>query len=392
MIEVALLGSAAALVYKACQRIPSGPRGRSWELPALSVLDPPARPLGGDLAALGAALVAGLSARDLDVSLVDVVTGPTVARFELDLGTSRVAALSKLRLDIGVLLGSPNPRLLTPIPGKHLVGVEIERPTRDLVNLRSVLGSEVPRVLEIAIGVTSDGDPLLANLKGLPHLLIAGATGAGKSTFLNSLIVSLLMGASPDDLQLLLIDPKRVELTQYSGLPHLRRPIVTEGGDAIGALGAVVNEMNARNERMRRMRVRNLSEARAKGWKVPYLVVIIDEVAELMMTAKEWVEPPIARIAQLGRAAGMHLVVATQRPDVKVITGGIKANIPGRVGFAVASHVDSKVILDKVGAETLYGKGDMLFARNGLTLTRAQAALVTDDEIRKVVQWWTKQR
>lgn len=396
-LEFFLVGGAIGAVVKARRagRFPSLSglaRRRPWELPPLHLLDTPRRALESDLGAYPADLVAGLAARGVTVRHTGTVIGPTVARIELDLGAERFARLTALRPDIGYLLGTPNPRILPTVDGRSVVGIEIPRRERELVRLSTVLGAEPVRVLDIGIGLTVDGAPVVANFEHLPHLLIAGATGAGKSTFLNSLIVSLLLGATPRDLQLLLIDPKRVELSQYEGLPHLWRPIVTEGGDAIGALLSVVEEMENRYKQLKRLGVRKLSEAHEKGVDIPYLVVIIDEVAELMMTARDYVEPPIARIAQLGRAAGIHLGVATQRPDVKVITGGIKANVPSRVGFAVASHTDSRVILDNVGAEHLLGRGDLLYTDGGPSLTRAQSAYVTNEEIRKVVSWWIDQR
>lgn len=397
MIELFLLGAAAGAVVKARQARPArvGPRrrrGRAWELPGLDVLASAPRPLGGDLGGYGETLISGLSARGLEVRLAGTVTGPSVVRYELDLGDARLSRLTGLTRDIGYLLGASNPRILTPVDGRSVVGIEVPRRERELVTLASVLGRKRLGVLDVAIGLTTDAMPVMANLAQLHHVLVAGATGAGKSTFLNSLIVSLLVGASPKDLQLLLIDPKRVELSQYAGLPHLWRPIAKDGGDAIIALVAVVEEMNRRYAFMERKGFRNIAEARAKGVDLPYLVVIIDEVAELMMVAREHVEPAIAGIARLGRGAGIHLVPATQRPDVKVITGEIKANIPARVAFAVASNTDSRVILDANGAENLTGKGDLLFSTGGHELTRAQGAYVTDDEIRKVVQWWIKQR
>lgn len=393
VIETLLLGAATGAVVKACRgrTFPRLPRRHAWELPGLDVLGTAPRPLQGDLGAYGETLISGLAARGLEVRLADTVVGPTVVRYELDLGDERLGGLTKLTRDVGYLLGTPNPRILTPVDGRSVVGVEVPRRDPQSVRLATVLGSKPLGVLDIGIGLTTDGMPIVANLTHLPHLLIAGATGAGKSTFLNGLIVSLLMGASPKDLQLLLIDPKRVELAQYRGLPHLWQPVVTDVDNAIGSLLAVVDEMDNRYKTLASMGVRNISEARAKGANLPYLVVIIDEVADLMMRASEYVEPAIARVAALGRAAGIHLVPATQRPSVKVITGDIKANIPSRAAFAVSNHTDSGVILGSKGAETLIGNGDMLFTDGGHKLIRAQGALVTDDEIERVVQWWIKQ-
>ena len=393
MIEFFALGAAVGAVVRARQA-GNGPRrrrGRSWELPELDVLGSAPRPVESVLEANGEVLVSGLSDRGVTVRLVGTVVGPSVVRYELGLGAERLSRLTALKPDIGYLLGSPNPRILTPVNGRSVVGIEVERIDRKTVGLASVLASKPLDVLDIAVGLTTDGEQVMANLGRLPHLLVAGATGAGKSTFLNALIVSLLMGASPKDLHLLLIDPKRVELAQYAGLPHLWRPIARDGGDAITALLAVVEEMRRRYALIESEGVRNIAEARAKGVDLPYLVVIIDEVAELMMVARDHVEPAIAGIARLGRAAGIHLVPATQRPDVKVITGEIKANIPARVAFAVQSNTDSRVILDAIGAENLTGMGDLLFSDGGPTLTRAQGALLADDEIERIVQWWTNQ-
>jgi len=398
MLEFALAGAGVAAVVKArrAHAARDGPRrrrGRAWELPPLHTLGSAPRALGSDLGGYADRLVTGLSSRGVSVALVDIVAGPSVVRFELALGLSeRVSRLTALKADIGYILGAPNPRILTTVDGRSVMGIEIPRPNRQLVTLGSVLASERLRLLDIAIGLTADGAPMVANVTELPHVVIAGATGAGKSTFLNSLIVSLLMGASPRDLQLLLIDPKRVELAQYQGLPHLWRPVVTEGGEAIGSLLEVVDEMDKRYKFLASKGFRNISEARASGLETPYLIVIIDEVADLMMQAKAYVEPALLRIAQLGRAAGVHLVVATQRPSIKVLTGDLKANIPSKVAFAVSSNTDSRVILDAIGAENLTGKGDLLYSDGGPTLTRAQGALVTDSEIGKVVQWWKRQK
>lgn len=397
MLEIALLAAALGVYVKlrGAWQARAGPvrrPKRPWQLPPSTMLRSTPSGLESDLAAYATRLVAGLSARGLHVRHAGTVVGPTVVRYELDLGDARVSSLTNRAADIAYLLGAERPGILSPVDGRSVVGIEVPRRTRETVRLASVLASERLRALDVGIGLTTDGAPIVANLSALPHLLIAGATGAGKSVFINSLIVSLLMGATPADLQLLLIDPKRVELAQYRGLPHLLRPIVTEGGDAIGALLAAVDEMDKRYKHLERLKVRNISEANAKGAKMPYLVIIVDEMADLMMAAREYVEPAIVRIAQLGRAAGVHLVLATQRPSVDVITGLIKANVPARAAFAVTSHTDSRVILGYNGAETLTGKGDMLWSDGGHKLSRAQSALVTDDEIGKVVRWWKSQK
>jgi S-DNA-T family DNA segregation ATPase FtsK/SpoIIIE len=369
----------------------NGPRrhlGPAKALPGASVLDTAPRPVGSDLAATGARLVATLAARGVKVALEGTVAGPTVARFDLSLGAGvRVARLTTLKEDIAYELGS-KPRIINPVaPG--VIGIEIERADRQMVTLASVIAGQPLGLLDIPLGLGVDGTPIRVNLGDLPHALVAGMTGAGKSTFLNALIVSLLMGASPRDLALVLIDPKRTELHQYEGLPHLWRPVVTDDDNALKVLGEVVAEMGKRYDYFHRHKVRDIKElrARGKGKHFPYLVVVIDELAELMLRAKVAVEPMLQSITQLGRAAGIHAVVATQRPDVTVITGKVKANLPSRIAFAVDSNTDSRVVLDSPGAELLLGKGDLLF-KDGKGLMRAQSAYVSDNEIERVVEWW----
>ncbi|HEX3464209.1 MAG TPA: FtsK/SpoIIIE domain-containing protein, partial [Candidatus Elarobacter sp.] len=283
-----------------------------------------------------------------------------------------------------------------PIPGKSAVGIEIPNTTVSIVALREILDG-IPRSvppLTMALGKDITGKPVTGELGKMPHLLVAGATGAGKSVCLNCIIASLLCIATPDQLELLMIDPKRVELTVYNGIPHLKNEVITDPSMAAGALAMITREMDTRYERFAKAGVRKIEEYNAKypDEKLPYVVVIIDELADLMLVAPAKVEMLIMRLAQLARATGIHLVVATQRPSVDVITGLIKANIPSRIAFAVSSQVDSRTILDMGGAERLLGRGDMLYLPiDAPKPVRAQGALVTGAEIERLVAFWKRQ-
>lgn len=326
---------------------------------------------------------------DVDAPLVSATQGPTVIRYELRLGpTTAVKRIKALSEDIANAVGSAAVRIVSPIPGKKkLVGIEVPRPDRQSVTLAEILGSITdPHPLMVALGRDIEGKAVSANLARMPHILIAGATGAGKSGCLNAILVSVLTRATPEQVRLLLIDPKRVELTAYEGVPHLVRPIVTSAKNAAEALEWVVAEMDGRYEALAAAGVRNIDEYNARGSHMPYLLVVVDELADLMLVAPKDVEGSIVRIAQLARAAGIHLVLATQRPSVDVVTGLIKANVPSRLAFATSSLADSRVILDQPGAEKLLGAGDGLFLPMGASVpVRIQGAWVGDIEIDEIV-------
>jgi S-DNA-T family DNA segregation ATPase FtsK/SpoIIIE len=316
---------------------------------------------------------------------------------------SRIAGLSD---DLALALKAAAVRIEAPIPGRDTVGVEIPNPTRQTVFLREVMESRAfqdsPSLLTFALGKDIFGRPQVADLARMPHLLVAGATGQGKSVCLNTILVSFLYKARPEDVRLLLVDPKRIELSIYEDLPHLVHPVVTETALAKNALEWAVHEMEVRYEAMARIGVRNiegynrklraerssLPEDFAEARPLPYLVIVIDEMADLMLTARKEVETSVVRLAQLARAAGMHMILATQRPSVDVVTGLIKANFPSRIAFTVTSPQDSRTIIDTVGANHLLGKGDMLFKPGGGKLVRLHGALVDEEEIARVTGWW----
>ena len=298
--------------------------------------------------------------------------------------------------DLSLALKTPSLRIETPVMGESLLGIEVPNPNPSLVSLRKVMQSNTfekltdKSVLPVALGRGSDGDEVVFDLAKMPHLLIAGATGSGKSVCMNAIISCLIMNHSPADLQMLLVDPKRVELTPYNGIPHLITPVVVETDKVVNLLKGLIQEMMDRYRIMEEIGVRNIETYNKKASaKMPYIVVAIDELADLMMTAAFDVEQSICRLAQLGRATGIHLIIATQRPSVDVITGLIKANFPSRISFAVTSQVDSRTILDTVGADKLLGKGDMLYQPIDMGRpTRVQSVYISDHEISKIVQYW----
>ncbi len=405
-----------------------------WELPSPSLLVR-TKELKQDRAAienLGGELVEALAAHGVDTSLVGFTVGPTVTRFELELGPGvKVSSVTSLNRDIAYAMASPEVRILAPIPGRSAIGVEVPNRQRTLVALGDLLASEeaskAQHPLDVPIGRDISGKTLVVNLGEMPHVLISGATGAGKSSLINSIVTSLVMRATPDQLRLMLVDPKRVEMGQYNDLPHLLSPVVVDPKKAAGMLAWAVKEMERRYdilaangarditsyqmmiargelvpERSDAERVAEVME-RATGLpsdverpsgpeELPYIVIVVDELNDLMMVAARDVEESVVRIAQMARAVGIHLVLATQRPSVDVITGVIKANVPSRIAFAVSSLADSRVILDQAGAERLIGKGDMLLVTASSNVARRlQSPWVSEDEVAKVVEAWRAQ-
>ena len=349
----------------------------------------------------GKLLVDTLASFNVSARVVNISVGPVITRFELapapGVRVNRITALSD---DIALALAAPRVRIEAPIPGKAAVGIEVPNKDtvtvvlRDAVDSKEFAASKSP--ITLALGKDIAGKVIVADLAKMPHLLIAGATGSGKSVCSNDIIISLIYKCSPSDLQLILVDPKVVELSAFGVLPHLKVPVVTDPKKAAGALAGGVREMTERYKRFAKVGARDLERynelQKDPKEKLPKLVIIIDELADLMMVAPDTVEDSICRIAQLGRAAGIHLIVATQRPSADVITGLIKANIPSRIAFAVSSAIDSRIILDSGGAEKLLGRGDMLFHPNGAgKAVRVQGAYVSDEEVERIVQYFKSQ-
>ena len=328
----------------------------------------------------------------VDATVVGVRRGPMVERYEVMLGRGvRVKAITSLRDDIARLTGFENVNIISPLEG-GLVGIEIPRADRQMVDWAKVI-DECENPLDIVLGHDIEGQPLVANLAKMPHLLVAGSTGSGKSVFINSALCSIVDRNKPEDVELVLIDPKQVELLPYKGVPHLAHPVATDADSARDALRFVVAEMDRRYRLLASVGVRNIGEYHAQGGELSYIVVVIDELADLMMVAKKEVESSIVRITQLARAAGIHLIVATQRPSVDVITGLIKANMPSRIAFTVASTTDSRVVLDGSGAEFLTGMGDGLFVPQGVSKPiRFQGAWIDEESVSQFVGVWKKAR
>jgi DNA segregation ATPase FtsK/SpoIIIE, S-DNA-T family len=390
-------------------------RATNWKLPAAKLLQR-TKVHEVDRQAVesrGRALEASLAEHGVETRLVGMVVGPTVTRYELELGPGvKVARVTSLHKDIAYAMASPDVRILAPIPGRHAIGVEVPNSNRHIVALGDILASEEARraghPLEVAIGRDINGRAVLANLATMPHVLIAGATGAGKSSCINSLITSVLMRSTPDQVRMILVDPKRVELGQYNKLPHLLTQVVTNPKKAANALSWAVREMERRYDLLSEVGVRDITgynaaydrgelvappgEDSVEYQRLPFILIVVDELNDLMMVAARDVEDSICRIAQMARAVGIHLVIATQRPSVNVITGVIKANIPARWAFSVSSLADSRVILDQPGAERLVGKGDMLLLGPASSVPqRIQGCWVDEKEVRSVVGAWIRQ-
>ncbi|MCK4905246.1 DNA translocase FtsK [bacterium] len=340
----------------------------------------------------------------IEAKVTSVQKGPVITSYELEPGVGvKVQSIVSLSDDIALALRAPSVRIVAPIPGKAVMGIEIPNPTSRLVYLKEILQSKefaslgAKSKLAVALGKDIRGNPLVADLKEMPHILIAGTTGSGKTICLHSLISSILCNAYPHEVKFLLIDPKMVELAPFSQIPHLFAPIVTMAKEAPAALQWIVEEMETRYGKLAEMGVRHIEKFNEKmhqekndSEKMPYIVVIIDELADLMVVASRKVEEMIMRIAQLSRAAGIHLILATQRPSVDVVTGVIKANFPYRISFQVSSRVDSRTVLDEMGADKLLGKGDMLYLAAGGKPIRVQGPFVAEDEIERVVKYLEK--
>ena len=374
-----------------------------YKFPPVSILDATRGPANADISnelrQNADRLVDTLKSFGVQTRIINISRGPAVTRYELQPNAGvKISKITNLADDIALNLAAVGVRIEAPIPGKAAVGIEVPNRNVSVVGIRELLGSDTFRTaaspLTVALGKDIAGAVKVADIGKMPHVLIAGATGSGKSVCINSIILSLLYKSSPEEVRLLMVDPKVVELGIYNGIPHLLVPVVTDPHKAAGALGWAVTEMLNRYKLFAANNVRDiggynkLCEARADMEKLPRIVIIIDELADLMMAAPGEVEDAICRLAQMARAAGMHLIIATQRPSVDVITGVIKANIPSRIAFAVSSQIDSRTILDGSGAEKLLGKGDMLYFPVGASKpTRLQGCFVTDEEIERVVEF-----
>ena len=347
----------------------------------------------------------------LEGKVVAINPGPTVTQYEMEIKSgTKLSKILSLHNEIALALAAKDVRIQAPIPGKSTIGVEIPNKVTAMVTVREILES-IPKSMNeskllVTLGRNIMGRPVYCEINKTPHLLVAGSTGSGKSVCINSIIISILMRAKPDEVKLVLVDPKKVELSMYNGVPHLLAPVVTDPKKANIALKKIVVEMERRYDLFSNSGTKNIAGYNAyidkkneklseeeKIKHLPYIVVIIDELADLMLVAAKEVEDSIMRITQMARAAGIHLIVATQRPSTDVITGVVKANIPSRIAFAVSSSIDSRTILDSTGAEKLLGKGDMLFLPQGENIPiRVQGTFLSDDEIKAVVDHTVKQQ
>ncbi len=348
-------------------------------------------------------LVRTLKDFSINATVVNINQGPTVTQFELELEAgTKLSKVRNLSSELALGLAAKDVRIQAPIPGKSTVGIEIANRHPQLVGLREIISTIEPSQdkTTFALGRDIRGNAISYSLSKMPHLLVAGATGSGKSVCINSIIVSILMRAKPDEVKLLLIDPKKVELSGYNGIPHLLSPVISDPRKASIALKKIIDEMEERYEKFSDTNVKNIDsynqkmlDSEQKELLLPYIVVVVDELADLMLVASKEVEDSIMRITQMARAAGINLIVATQRPSTDVITGVIKANIPSRISFSVSSSIDSRTILDSTGAEKLLGRGDMLIQVAGeIAPTRVQGAFLSDGEVEKVVSYTTKQQ
>ena len=416
------IGVEAATNGHSVEAVPVKVRGSKWSLPSMECLAPPERheqPMG-PLEEMARHVETTLAEHGVMVEVKDIKAGPRIVQFGLAPGwvskkgeggkdtasqgkpDSRVKVQSILtrEKDLALALKTPYLRIEPSVPGEGLVGLEVPSPSPGKVHLREVIeSSEFQKIvakggLPVAMGKDSGGNASVVDLSTLPHMLIAGATGSGKSVCTNSVVASLLLTKPPDQLRLLMVDPKRVELTPFNGIPHLIMPVIVDVDKVNSALQGLMKEMLRRYKQMEETGVRNISGYNAQAEEqMPFLLLIVDELADLMMAGGYDIEQNLVRLAQLGRAAGIHLVLATQRPSVNVVTGLLKANVPARVAFAVASQVDSRVILDMVGAERLLGKGDMLLLNSDSPQpARVQGTLVYDEEIDKLVKFWKSQK
>ncbi|MCX5666321.1 MAG: DNA translocase FtsK [Candidatus Omnitrophica bacterium] len=387
---------------------------RDFILPSLDLLDSPPpleqRKIDDDFEANTKILEETLADFDIEAKVVAFNKGPVITRYELEpVAGVKIHRITSLSDNIALAMKAQSVRIVAPIPGKGTIGVEVPNSSSAIVYLKEVLDSKEYKSskskLKLALGKDIAGAPVIADLATMPHLLIAGATGSGKTVCINSLIMSMLFNATPEDVKFIMIDPKRVELAVFNDMPHLLAPVVTDHKKVASTLDWVVNEMDSRYELLAKSGVRNIdlynekfgnkqnAENGAPPKKLPYIVLIIDELADLMMIAQNEVESAITRLAQLSRAVGIHIMLATQRPSVDVITGVIKANFPARISFKVASKVDSRTVLDINGADKLLGRGDMLFIEPGASRpVRAQCSLISDKEIEKITDYIKSQR
>lgn len=398
--------SQAALPEEEIQRV-------EWYLPPVTeILDPGSAPtLNEDFIAQRAELIEEtLDSFGAPVKIVEINRGPTITQFGVEPGfletrkgrtRVRVNKITSLADDLALALAASRIRIQAPVPGKGYIGIEVPNEEMTMVALRDILESESFNTEKMALGFALGRDvagyPQVADLTAMPHLLIAGTTGSGKSVCVNAILTSMLLYNTPDDLRLVLVDPKRVELTGYNGIPHLLAPVVVETERVVGALQWMSREMDRRYHEFSLVGARNIKDYNAhietqNGKKIPYLVIVIDELADLMMIAPDETERTITRLAQLARATGIHMILATQRPSVDVVTGLIKANFPARIAFAVASGTDSRVILDQPGAERLLGRGDMLYqAPDAPSAARLQGVFISDIETARLVEFWRMQ-
>jgi len=371
----------------------------NYVLPPITLLNNPTKKqtvTKGDIVEKSKILQSTFNNFGIEVKIVKAIVGPSITQFQiLPTPGTKVSKIVNLSNDIALNLAAKDVRIEAPIPGKSLIGIEIPNTVNELVTMKEVFVNDKDNSpLSVALGKDVSGEAMFTRIDKTPHLLIAGSTGSGKSVCVNTIITSILLKNKPDKVKLIMIDPKMVELSIYDGIPHLLTSVVTDPLKAADVLHKVVLEMESRYREFARTRVRNIegynkiAEKDPDYKELPYIVVIIDELADLMMVSSKEVEESIARIAQKARAAGIHMIIATQRPSVDVITGVIKTNIPSRIAFAVSSSVDSRTILDKSGAETLLGKGDMLYlSADSSKPVRIQGAFLSDDEVEKVVDF-----